>query len=200
MGFIINKSYARENAAIDNFYARIEQVTIERLPGTIYAMIQYFKSKEDAAKYTMKYSRETWETELADIPGDSFPLDFDEDTLVGGEPFQMPEPYQTGFRIGCYGFWFPLGENEETTHEEYEMVDGFVDMPYIDFDDDGNPIESVKKVPCKDRVLVSSTKVVKTRINIMHEEMLKNPYKFLYEKMKPELEKIFGKGFILDDL
>lgn len=200
MGFIINKSYSRDIKSIDNFYARIEQVTVERLPGTAYAMIQYFRSREDATKYTMGYSRETWETELNTIPFESFPLDFDEETLIDGVSFKMPEPYTTGFRIGCYGFYFPLGDLEETVNEEYEMIDSFVEMPYIDFDDDGNPVEMTKQIPCKDRVLIKSTPVVKTKINIMQPELLENPYKYLYTRIKPELEKIFGEGSIIDDL
>ncbi len=200
MGFIINKSYVRDSISVDNFYARIQQYSVERFPGTAYAMIQYFESKEAAEGYTMGYSRTSYEHELEDVKPENFPIEIDADAIIGGEPFVMPEPLVDAFRVATYGFWFPLGDKENVMEEFYEMQDSFVEMPYVDFDDDGNPVQATKQVPCKKRVLVNAKVIEKHAINIMTPEFMLNPYAFLYKRLKPELEKIFGEGSIIDDL
>lgn len=200
MGFIINKSYARDSVSTDTFYARIQQYSVERFPGTAYAMIQYFKSKESAAGYTMQHARTTYEHELEDVKPENFPIEIDANAIIGGDAFVMPEPLVDSFRIATYGFWFPLGDKVNVIEEFHEMQDSFVEMPYVDFDEDGNPVQAIKQVPCKKRVLVNAKAVEKHVINIMTPEFMLNPYAFLYTRLKTELEKIFGKGNVIDDL
>jgi hypothetical protein len=200
MGFIIKKSYSRDNKEITEFYARIQQYTVERFPGTAYAMVQYFIDKEAAEGYTMKYARNTFQHEMEPLKHENFPIDISEDCIIGGEPFKMPDPIHDDFRISCFGFWFPLGEPAKVTEEQYEMQDSTVEMPYVDFDEDGNPVQATKTIPCKNRVLVKSEIVDRHITNHMLPEFMENPYAFLYKRLKPELEKIFGEGSVVDDL
>lgn len=200
MGFIIKKSYSKDNVAIEEFYARIQQFSVERFPGTAYAMIHYFKSKEAAKDYQMDYARTSFQYELENVPTASLPIDINETCLIGGEPFKLDGPVHADFRVDCFGFWFPLGEKKIVLEEKYEMQDSVVDMPYVDFDDDGNPVQAVKQIPCKNRVLVESNEVERHVIDHVFPEFMENPYKFLYTRLKPELEKIFGEGSVIDDL
>lgn len=197
MGFKIKKSYKRNSEPLESFYCRIEMTVTDRLSGTAYALVQYYKDSEAAAGYSNKYSRETHGPDLSNIPAESFPLALDEQALIGGEPFKI-EPEFADFRVQAYGFYFPVGEMVKEEEHEYEEVVVELEQKYVDFDDDGNPVEKIKKIPSTEKRIVKTTIVERCIANVRHPEFLQNPHKWLYIRLKPELEKIFGTGSIED--
>jgi hypothetical protein len=197
MGFLIKKSYKRNSEPLESFYARIEMYVVDRLAGTAYALIQYYRDAESAKGYSNKYSRETHSPDLSNIPAESFPLPIDEETEIGGQLFTL-EPQFADFRVQSYGFYFPLGEMVKEERHEFEEVETEIEQKYIDFDDDGNPVEKIKKTPLLEKRIVSTEIVERCVANHQLPEFQQNPSAWLYKKLKPELEKIFGEGTIED--
>ena len=201
MGLIINKSYQRDTITYDSMYVRIDMVTIEKMGGTAYAYVSYFKDKAAADSIKPTYTRETWERKFPDdIDPVSMPLIFDTDSLIGGAPFVAPTPFFDDFRYGINGFFFPLGAQVQVAQDFYDLVDTEEDQPFIDFDADGNPVQSTRKVVVKKKVLTKTENMTRTQVNMMDPEFIQDPYKFLYVRLKPELEKIWGVGTVQDSI
>lgn len=199
MGFNIKKSYQRDGAPLDSFYCRIEMYVVDRLAGTAYALVQYFKDAELAKGYQNKYTRESHSPSLAGIDKESFPLLIDEKAKINGVDFKL-EPDVTDWRVSCYGFYIPLGELVQEEKHEFETVDVEIQQKYVDFDDDGNPVQKTKLIPSTEQRIVNTELVQRCIINVQLPEFQQNPYEWLYVKIKPELEKIFGEGSVEDHI
>jgi hypothetical protein len=197
MGFLIKKSYKRNSEPLESFYCRIEMTVTDRLAGTAYALVQYYRDAEAAKGYSNKYSRESHGPDVSHVPAESFPLIVDEQTEIGGEQFKLEDLF-TDFRVTCHGFYFPVGEMVKEERHEFEEVEVEIEQKYVDFDDDGNPVEKIKKIPSTEKRIVSTEIVERCIANTQHPEFQQNPYKWLYVRLKPELEKIFGEGSVED--
>jgi hypothetical protein len=201
MGLIINKSYQKNDVSYPSFYVRIDQVTIEKMGGTAYAYVSYFKDKAAADDIKPKYTRETWERKFPDdVDATSLPFHLDAETLIGGAPFIEPTPFFDDFRTGINGFFFPIGTPVQVEQEFYDLIDTEEDQPFIDFDADGNPIQTTRKIVVKKKVVTKTETMTRTQVDLMNHEFLQDPYKFLYVRLKPELEKIFGAGSVSDEI
>ena len=197
MGFKIKKSYQRDSKELESFYCRIEMYVLDRLAGTAYALLQYYRDQELAKGYTNKYSRETHSPSLEGIPAESFPLIMDEEAKIGGEVFKI-EPEFSDFRVQSYGFYFPLGTMVKEEHHEFEEVEVQIEQKYVDFDDDGNPVEMVKMIPSMEKRIVKTEIVERCIADMKLPEFQQNPHKWLYTRLKPELQKIFGENAVED--
>lgn len=197
MGFKIKKSYKRNSQPLESFYSRIEMYVVDRLAGTAYALLQYYKDEEAAKDYSNKYSRETHSPDLSGIPSESFPMILDGEAEIDGVPFKI-EPEFSDFRVQAYGFYFPLGKMVKEEKHEFEEIEVQIEQKYVDFDDDGNPVEMTKMIPSVEKRIVKTEVIERCVADTKLPEFQQNPHKWLYTKLKPELEKIFGEGTIED--
>jgi hypothetical protein len=192
MALLVNQEITSQTkGTLSSFYIKLEEFNIHKIEGVVYCVCGHYTDSSEALKNSINYKTFFDNENGGSVLISDSNIAYDKSLLIGGEI------YFNGNLISFPNYYkFDITRPVQVQEDVYENIESEEQVPYYDFDAQGNVIELTRTMNVTRSIKTGTVTLDRNQIDF--NLLTSNPYNWLYSQLKKEYENIFGVGNVLD--